>query len=107
MMRLTIQQLAILVALADGCALKAQRDLEGRKVYRLHYLDGHTKEVAATDAQHLLESRLIDSNKKFPTATFFLTVRGVEQLKQISVNISARGLVATASPSANRPAYNV
>ncbi len=106
-MRLTGRQLAILIALADGCALKAERDLEGRKVYRLHYLDGHAEAAAAADVQHLVESRLIDSNKKFPSATFFLTARGVEQLKQISAEISARGLIATASPSVNRPAYKV
>lgn len=94
-MRLTRRQMGLLWALAEGHALKAHRDVEGGKVYRLHRLDGSTEDVAESDVRRLIDHRLIDSNKKFPAATFFLTERSVELLRKTSSAAPLPGLVAT------------
>jgi hypothetical protein len=68
----------ILMAMAAGTTLKAHRYLDGRKLYRLHALEGITEEVGEEDVQRLVDQGLIDSNKKFPAATFWLTEKGRE-----------------------------
>lgn len=65
-----------LAAIAAGQALKVHRDLEGRKLYQLHTPDGVVQPVRATTVQALVARGLIDSNKKFPVATFWLTPAG-------------------------------
>lgn len=69
-------QKALLLAIADGATLKAHRDLEGRKVHRLHALDGTAVSVESATVDLLKRRRLIDSNKKFPAATYLLTEKG-------------------------------
>ena len=66
----------MLQAMAGGWTLKAHRYLDGRKEFRLHALDGAIQEVAPATVAALAESGLIDSNKKFPAATFWLTPQG-------------------------------
>ena len=66
----------LLAALAGGYTLKAHRDIDGCKVYRLHALDGGSRVVRPAAVSALCERGLIDSNKKFPAATFWLTDRG-------------------------------
>lgn len=68
----------MLLALASGCALKSHRYLDGRKVYRLHALDRPAEMVRRATVDRLIKRRLIDSNKKFPAATFWLTDQGKE-----------------------------
>jgi hypothetical protein len=80
-MKLSMEQQAILQAMAGGSMLKAHRYLDGRKVYRLHGLDGQSRPVRAATVQALAELRLIDSNKKFPAASFWLTPAGRVALK--------------------------
>ncbi len=63
-------------AIAAGRTLKVQRDLDGRKLYQLHSLDGRAEPVAAQTVAGLVARGLIDSNKKFPAATFWLTPLG-------------------------------
>ncbi len=75
-MRLTSAQKNILAAIAGGHFLKAHRDVDGGKVYKLHSLEGEAQVVAPADVEALCEHGLIDSNKKFPAATFWLTERG-------------------------------
>ena len=75
-MPLTAAQSELLQAIAHGSTLKAHRDLEGRKEYRLHTLDGQSTLIAWADAEALQDAGLIDSNKKFPAATYWLTTRG-------------------------------
>jgi hypothetical protein len=75
-MKLTSAQKSILAAIASGHFLKAHRDVDGGKVYKLHPLEGETQIVASADVEALCEQGLIDSNKKFPAATFWLTERG-------------------------------
>ena len=80
-MPLSPAQAELLQALAHGLTLKSHRDLEGRKEYRLHSVDGHSPVVAWADVEALQSAGLIDSNKKFPAATYWLTDAGRAQLK--------------------------
>jgi hypothetical protein len=73
---LSSAQQHILLAVADGVFLKAHRDLDGRKIFQLHPLTGSPEEVDGADVLALTEAGLLDSNKKFPAATFWLTDRG-------------------------------
>jgi hypothetical protein len=79
-MPLTSAQVELLQAIANGVALKSHRDLAGHKEYRLHTLDGQSTLVAWEDVALLQSAGLIDSNKKFPAATYWLTERGRVQL---------------------------
>ena len=75
-MKLPAAQQQLLRAMANGAALKAHRYLDGRKEYRLHALDGPPRAVRPETVAALAERGLIDSNKKFPAATFWLTPKG-------------------------------
>lgn len=76
-MRLSRAHRRLLQALAAGHTLKAHRDLEGGKVFRLHFADGRPAEVLERRlADDLVAQGLLDSNKKFPAATFWLTAAG-------------------------------
>jgi hypothetical protein len=75
---LTGEQMRILRAVAGGWTLKAHRDVEGGKIYRLYPLEGLAEVVRAEAVLGLVERGLLDSNKKFPAATFWLTERGQE-----------------------------
>jgi len=66
----------VLLAIAEGHTLKAHRDIDGAKVFRLHALDGTVEIIDPAIVDDLVEQRLIDSNKKFPAATFWLTEKG-------------------------------
>jgi hypothetical protein len=79
-MPLTPAQVELLHAIAAGLTLKSHRDLEGHKEYRLHALDGQSVSVAWKDVEALHTAGLIDSNKKFPAATYWLTASGRAQL---------------------------
>jgi len=70
--------------MADGCALKSHRDVEGRKVFQLHAPDGTAEAVTWSVVEDLQEGRLIDSNKKFPAATYWLTEKGREVLAALN-----------------------
>ena len=80
-MTLTPAQLDLLQAIAHGLTLKSHRDLEGRKEYRLHTPAGQSTRVAWDDVAALHSAGLIDSNKKFPAATYWLTEAGRAQMK--------------------------
>lgn len=76
-MRLSPAQQRVLLAMAEGHTLKSHRFLDGRKIYRLHHLDGSTSEtVWRTTVEALWQRGLVDSNKKFPAATYLLTEQG-------------------------------
>lgn len=76
-MKLTAEHWRLLKAMADGHTLKAHRDIEGHKEFRLHFVDGRAPEMIERHwADELAEAGLIDSNKKFPAATFWLTEKG-------------------------------
>jgi hypothetical protein len=75
-MRLTPDQRRILRAMHDGATLKAHRTLDGEKVHRLHPLVGEPELVDAALVESLRDLGLIQSNLKFPAATYILTERG-------------------------------
>jgi hypothetical protein len=75
-MPLTPAQIELLQTIAHGLILKSHRDLEGHKEYRLHAPDGHSTSVSWDDVAALQSAGLIDSNKKFPSATYWLTDTG-------------------------------
>ncbi len=75
-MRLTASERAILVAMSRGSLLRSHRYLDGQKMFRLHGLDGRWEPIAFNTVHRLREAGLIDSNKKFPVATFWLTEEG-------------------------------
>lgn len=80
-------ELALLRALAQGYTLKSHRDLEGHKAYRLYA--PHAAPPVTLDWElvaGLQDKGWIDSNKKFPAATYWLTERGLAVL-----NASATG----------------
>ena len=79
-MRLTLEQRNLLGAIASGSTLKVHRYLDGTKEYRLHTLDRAAELIERRVADELLEQGLIDSNKKFPAATFWLTEAGRARL---------------------------
>ncbi len=66
---------ALLRAMAEGARLKDHRDIEGAKAYLLHADDGGAVPVRAETVALLVQAGLIDSNKKFPAATYWLTGR--------------------------------
>lgn len=83
-MRLSAVHKQLLLALAAGWALKAHRDIEGYKGFQLHHPDKPAEAVAWEVAEYLAEHGLIDSNKKFPAATFWLTNTGKAVVEEIS-----------------------
>ncbi len=75
-MQLTESQRRIMLAMAHGLRLKDHRDIEGHKTYALHYPDDRSEPVNPADVEALVELGLISSNKKFPSATYWLTEAG-------------------------------
>ena len=75
-MKLSETQKKVLQALITGSTLKSHRYLDGRKTYQLHSLAGRTETIRWTTVQALVDRGLIDSNKKFPAATYLLTEKG-------------------------------
>ena len=75
-------ELRVLRAIAGGWTLKAHRYLDGGKEYRLHPLQGPSETVAPNLVEALVDQGLIDSNKKFPAATFWLTATGQQAISQ-------------------------
>lgn len=77
----------VLKALAEGLIVKSHRALDGDKVYRLHALDG--SEIDDIDDEVMTELqnwKLIDSNKKFPAASYLLTEKGREVVRRLVGN---------------------
>ncbi len=77
----------VLLAMAGAAFLKSHRDLEGGKVYKLHPLEGGEEVVARKVVEDLTARGLIDSNKKFPAATYWLTDKG----KALVTELNHRG----------------
>ena len=76
MQTLTDAERNLLQAIASGRTLKSHRYVDGTKVYQLHSLDGSIEEIASEIVQSLNNRHLIDDNKKFPAATYWLTEDG-------------------------------
>lgn len=92
-MKLSPTQQKVLRALIGGSTLKSHRYLSGVKLYQLHALDGSAETVRRTTVDCLRREGLIDSNKKFPAATYLLTAKGKRLAEQLS-DTSTRPLSA-------------
>lgn len=82
-MRISPEQRRILAALKQGCQLKVHRTADGRKEHRLHGLPdasspADTASVDADAVARLEAGGFVESNMKFPAATFLLTEKGSE-----------------------------
>jgi hypothetical protein len=67
----------VLRAMSQGWTLKSHRYLDGSKQYRLHPLGGEEPlDLADVPVERLVARGLIQTNHKFPAATFLLTERG-------------------------------
>jgi hypothetical protein len=80
-MPLTPAQRNLLRAMLDGASLKAHRDLDGAKTHLLHPLIGEPSPVSAELVESLRNLGLIQSNLKFPAATYVLTDGALDALK--------------------------
>ncbi|MBE2237902.1 MAG: hypothetical protein IAE81_08950 [Caldilineaceae bacterium] len=88
-MRLTEEQRTILRALQRGDQLKVHRTKDGVKQYLLHPLDASAIEVAGLVVARLARAGLIESNMKFPAATFLLTDKGMALAARITGSMQA------------------
>lgn len=92
-MRLSDAQRAILVALQAGDRLQVHRTLDGAKSYRLHVRDNGGRAddsvlvIAGAIVDGLVRARLIESNMKFPAATFLLTDKGLAAVMAITGSV--------------------
>lgn len=77
-MRLSPAQTRVLQGLMAGGTLKIHRHLDGTKVYQLYLLDCSSVNIRRATVDYLKIQGLIDSNKKFPAATYLLTEKGRE-----------------------------
>jgi len=83
------QHKTLLQAMVQGNTLKSHRYLDGCKVYRLHPLVGQYQEVQPSLVRFLYQRGLIDSNKKFPSATYWLTQKGIQWAASQNTTIKA------------------
>lgn len=74
--RLSNQEKTILVQMIVGWSLKSHRDIEGNKQFILHSLAGEKRDVDGETVHKLRRKRFIETNHKFPAATFLLTEKG-------------------------------
>jgi hypothetical protein len=79
-MALTTAQRDLLKAMLDGATLKVHRDLDGQKAHRLHPLNGEPQPVSPPLVESLRDLGLIQSNLKFPAATYILTDRALKMM---------------------------
>lgn len=80
---LTHDQQQVLIAIFNGAALRSHRDLEGNKHYAL-YEDAGEHKIGRKTVLDLRNKRLLETNHKFPSATFLLTDRGYKIASQLS-----------------------
>lgn len=77
-------QAALLTKLQQGAVLKVHRTVDGDKVYRLHQAGAPDQEIEPALVAALTDRDLLQSNMKFPAATFLLTDKGVAVAVQLS-----------------------
>ena len=78
-----MSQRKIIKAMAEGRVLKSRRELDGKKEFIIQNANGQTEVISQNVVNRLRKNRLIDSNKKFPVATFWLTDLGQEVAKKM------------------------
>lgn len=80
MPQLIAAQRTLLRAMLDGATLKAHRELDGQKIHLLHPLNGDPQPVSPALVESLRDLGLIQSNLKFPAATYVLTEKALDVL---------------------------
>lgn len=76
MTALTEPQRRLIAQIAGGARLKDHRDIEGGKRFTLTLDAAAETVIAPALVEELVKRGLIDSNKKFPSATYWLTDAG-------------------------------
>ena len=87
-------QIELLSLLMQGWSLRSHRDIEGHKRFELRSLSGETQPVSLDVVQKMRKKRLIETNHKFPSATFLLTGHGEQVAQTVCDAISNRPLTA-------------
>ncbi len=96
---ITHYQKKLMLAIAQGDTLKSHRDLDGGKVYKLWRPSEREEapvlvtEVPYRTVQRLLDRKLLTTNQKFPAATFLLTNKGQQKVKQWQSSLRGVGAV--------------
>ncbi|MDT8305919.1 MAG: hypothetical protein RRC07_08290 [Anaerolineae bacterium] len=91
-MSLTTEAQDVVRRLAEGWTLKSHRHLDGRKECLLHPLGAASAQpVPMETVRQLQQHRLIDSNMKFPAATYLLTERGRAMAAQLGAGNADEG----------------
>jgi hypothetical protein len=86
-MRLSAGEKAVLRALINGSRLQSHRELDGSKRYCLHALGNKPDQtVSAAVVERLRTLGLLESNMKFPAATYLLTTQGAEVAAALTDN---------------------
>lgn len=85
--RLAAAQAALLAALWDGRRLKSHRTLDGGKSYQLHGVLGVEQAVSAETVHYLRQAGYIETNHKFPVATYWLTEKGKAHAADVVKNV--------------------
>jgi hypothetical protein len=84
-MRPSPAQYQILIAMQAGGRLRVERTLDGAKAYRIYAPDNpEGEELGVALVQSMERAGLIESNMKFPAATFMLTDAGVGLAAQLT-----------------------
>ncbi|MCX6019991.1 MAG: hypothetical protein NTZ50_16085 [Chloroflexi bacterium] len=71
--------------MAAGERLRDHRDVDGGKIFRLYHADGSVELIDFADVEVLVEAGLLDSNKKFPSATYWVTAKAAAVLDSSSL----------------------
>jgi len=84
---------ALLVDLQHGAILKAHRTADGAKIHRLHRhrIDETATKSTSVDVaiiRYLEKQKLIQSNMKFPAATYLLTEQGAARAQRIDESLT-------------------
>ena len=86
-MKLRPAQCQLLEFMATGATLKSHRDLEGHKIYLLHHLgELSPTTISPILIETLYQQGLIESNQKFPAATYLLTDKGKKEVATVSIS---------------------
>jgi hypothetical protein len=81
-MRLSAAENRLLQAMQQGQFLKSHRGIDGEKSFCLHGENDQAIPVRPQIVARLAKLGLLDSNKKFPVSTYWLTARALRLLEK-------------------------
>ena len=82
-------EVTVLTALQCGAVLKVHRTMDGAKIHKLHRHGESPTVVASAVVQRLIRKKLLQSNMKFPAATYLLTNQAVDLMADCKPQISS------------------